>query len=171
MPTEAARKDSTLALALAQTSGVPLFAIQGAHTVYELALAGGLGRLDYASIAQLWEGWTKRSLANRGETDGRMSEASYDVVVVGGGNAGFSAAHAAREAGASVLLLEKTVQEEAGGNSYYAAGAFRVAFDGLEDLLPLLGRPDGRAARRRRRAPVSGDRVPPRHGAHDRGPV
>ncbi len=63
MPTEAARKDSTLALDLAQSSGVPLFAIQGAHTVYELALAGGLGRLDYASIAQLWEGWTNRSLS------------------------------------------------------------------------------------------------------------
>ena len=58
MPTEAARKDSTLALALAQTSGVPLFAIQGAHTVYELAVADGLGRLDYASIARLWEAWT-----------------------------------------------------------------------------------------------------------------
>jgi tricarballylate dehydrogenase len=70
-----------------------------------------------------------------------MSAASYDVVVVGGGNAGFSAAHAARELGASVLLLEKTVQKEAGGNSYYTAGAFRVAFDGLEDLLPLLEHP------------------------------
>jgi 3-hydroxyisobutyrate dehydrogenase-like beta-hydroxyacid dehydrogenase len=67
MPTEAARKDSTLALALAQTSGVPLFAIQGAHTVYELALADGLGRLDYASIAQLWEGWTNRSLCKTAE--------------------------------------------------------------------------------------------------------
>ena len=63
MPTEAARKDSTLALALAQSSGVPLFAIQGAHTVYELAVADGLGRLDYAAIARLWEGWTNRSLA------------------------------------------------------------------------------------------------------------
>jgi len=63
MPTEAARKDSTLALALAQNSSVPLFAMQGAHTVYELALAAGLGRLDYASIAQLWEGWTNRSLS------------------------------------------------------------------------------------------------------------
>ena len=62
---------------------------------------------------------------------------AYDVVVVGGGNAGFSAAHAARELGASVLLLEKTVQAEAGGNSYYTAGAFRVAFDGLDDLLPF----------------------------------
>ena len=66
MPTEAARKDSTLALALAQTSGVPLFAIQGAHTVYELAVAGGLGRLDYASIAQLWERWTNRSFVAPG---------------------------------------------------------------------------------------------------------
>ena len=65
MPTEAARKDSTLALALAQTSGVPLFAIQGAHTVYELAVADGLGRLDYASIARLWEGWTNRSFSTR----------------------------------------------------------------------------------------------------------
>jgi 3-hydroxyisobutyrate dehydrogenase-like beta-hydroxyacid dehydrogenase len=64
MPTEAARKDSTLALALAQTSGVPLFAIQAAHSVYEIALAQGLGRLDYASIAQLWEGWTGRSLCS-----------------------------------------------------------------------------------------------------------
>jgi len=67
MPTEAARKDSTLALALAQTGGVPLFAIQGAHTVYELALADGLGRLDYASIAKLWEGWTKRGFSKPGK--------------------------------------------------------------------------------------------------------
>ena len=65
-----------------------------------------------------------------------MSDVSFEVVVVGGGNAGFSAAHAAREMGASVLLLEKTVQAEAGGNSYYTAGAFRVAFNGLDDLLP-----------------------------------
>jgi tricarballylate dehydrogenase len=73
---------------------------------------------------------------------------SYDVVVVGGGNAGFSAAHAARELGASVLVLEKTVREEAGGNSYYTAGAFRVAFGGLDDLLPLLDDPrDDRLAR------------------------
>ncbi len=65
MPTEAARKDSTLALALAQTSGVPLFAIQGAHTAYELAVADGLGRLDYASIAKLWEGWTNRRFSQK----------------------------------------------------------------------------------------------------------
>jgi 3-hydroxyisobutyrate dehydrogenase-like beta-hydroxyacid dehydrogenase len=58
MPTEAARKDSVLALELAQSTGVPLFAIQGAHSVYEIAVAAGLSRHDYASIATLWEGWT-----------------------------------------------------------------------------------------------------------------
>jgi len=62
MPTEAARKDSTLALELAQHTGVPLFAIQAAHTVYELGVNDGLGRDDYASIARLWERWTGRDL-------------------------------------------------------------------------------------------------------------
>jgi tricarballylate dehydrogenase len=61
-----------------------------------------------------------------------------DVVVVGGGNAGFCAAHAARQRGASVVLLEKSPPEEAGGNSYYTAGAFRIAYDSLDDLVPLL---------------------------------
>jgi 3-hydroxyisobutyrate dehydrogenase-like beta-hydroxyacid dehydrogenase len=57
MPIEAARKDSQLALDLGQASGVPLFATQAAHTVYEIALARGLGRLDYSAIATLWENW------------------------------------------------------------------------------------------------------------------
>ena len=54
----------------------------------------------------------------------------YDVVVAGGGNAGFSAAHAAREAGSTVLVLEKAIESEAGGNSFFTAGAFRVAHGG-----------------------------------------
>lgn len=61
MPMDAARKDSVLALRLAQEAGVPLFAIQGAHTPYELALAAGLAREDYAALAKLWEAWTGRS--------------------------------------------------------------------------------------------------------------
>ncbi|GAA2215258.1 FAD-dependent tricarballylate dehydrogenase TcuA [Nonomuraea monospora] len=63
---------------------------------------------------------------------------SYDVIVVGGGNAGFSAAHAARERGARVLLLEKGAAGEAGGNSFYTAGAFRFPFSGLDELRPLI---------------------------------
>lgn len=65
MPTDAARKDSMLALELAQTSGVPLFAIQAAHTVYEIAARQGLGRDDYAGIARLWEDWTGRGMGER----------------------------------------------------------------------------------------------------------
>jgi len=55
MPTEAARKDSALALEMARAGGVPLFAMQAADSVYELALKAGLARKDYASIATLWE--------------------------------------------------------------------------------------------------------------------
>ena len=59
MPLDAARKDSVLALELAHKLGVPLFAIQGSHTVYELAACAGYGRQDYAVIAKLWQGWGK----------------------------------------------------------------------------------------------------------------
>ena len=61
-----------------------------------------------------------------------------DVIVVGGGNAGISAALAASGSGASVLLLEKAQADAAGGNTYFTAGAYRTAHGGLEDLLPLL---------------------------------
>jgi tricarballylate dehydrogenase len=61
-----------------------------------------------------------------------------DVVVVGGGNAGFSAAHAAAERGRRVLLLEKGEPSQAGGNSFYTAGAFRIAHDGLADVRDIL---------------------------------
>ena len=68
-----------------------------------------------------------------------------DVIVVGAGNAGFSAALAARERGRSVLLLERGLERESGGNSYYTAGATRVAHAGLTDLLDVV-EPDDRHA-------------------------
>ncbi len=52
-----ARKDSVLVLETAQDCGVPLFAMQAAHTPYEIAEQRGLGALDYAALAQLWEAW------------------------------------------------------------------------------------------------------------------
>lgn len=61
-----------------------------------------------------------------------------DVIVVGGGNAAFSAALAAREAGASVLLLERAPEPESGGNSRFTAGAMRVVYDGVDDLRRLM---------------------------------
>ena len=61
-----------------------------------------------------------------------------DVVIVGGGNAALSAALAAIERGANTLVLEKAPEHLRGGNSYFTGGLFRFAYDGLEDLLPLL---------------------------------
>ncbi len=75
-----------------------------------------------------------------------MSE-SFDVVVVGSGNAGISAALSAREAGARVLVVEKAPRAWAGGNTYFTAGAFRVAFDGLDDLRQLIQIDDNEAAK------------------------
>jgi tricarballylate dehydrogenase len=61
-----------------------------------------------------------------------------DVIVVGGGHAGFCAAQAAAQHDARVLLLEKAPQEWIGGNSYFTAGAIRAVHGGLEDVLTLV---------------------------------
>lgn len=70
-----------------------------------------------------------------------MSDKKYldaDVIVVGGGNAGFSAVHAAATRGRKVILLERGEGDRAGGNSYFTAGATRIAHDGLDDLQDLV---------------------------------
>lgn len=59
-----ARKDSTLALQTAQELGVPLYAIQASHTPYEIAEALGMGNLDYAALATLWEQWAGVQLSS-----------------------------------------------------------------------------------------------------------
>ena len=68
----------------------------------------------------------------------------FDVIVVGAGNAAFSAALSAHEKGASVLVLEKTPEHARGGNSYFTGGAYRFAFDGFDDVRSLV--PDLSAA-------------------------
>jgi tricarballylate dehydrogenase len=62
----------------------------------------------------------------------------WDVIVVGAGNAAYSAALAAREHGASVLILEAAPEEESGGNSRFTAGAMRVVYNGVDDIKALV---------------------------------
>src|SRR3546814_18672871 len=67
-----------------------------------------------------------------------MSNTTYDVIVVGAGNAAMCAALAAEEKGAKVVMLERAPESEAGGNSRYTAGAMRFAHNGLQDILTLV---------------------------------
>ncbi|KAF2250619.1 fumarate reductase flavo protein subunit [Trematosphaeria pertusa] len=70
------------------------------------------------------------------------------ILVIGSGNAGFSAALSAAQAGASnILLIDKCPAAWAGGNSFFTAGAFRTAHGGLADLLPLVNNVDDETAR------------------------
>ena len=50
----------------------------------------------------------------------------FDVIVVGCGGAGLSAALAAQEKGARVCILERASREEAGGNTRYTGAWLRM---------------------------------------------
>ena len=67
-----------------------------------------------------------------------MTVSDFDVVIVGAGNAALVAALAAHDRGARVLVLEAAGFQERGGNSRFSGGIFRVAHNGLTDLLPLV---------------------------------
>jgi tricarballylate dehydrogenase len=67
-------------------------------------------------------------------------EYSYDVLVVGTGNAAMSATLAARENSVQIGILDKAPKDDRGGNSYLT-GAMRFAFNSVEDLIPLINDP------------------------------
>ncbi|CZT07772.1 related to succinate dehydrogenase/fumarate reductase, flavoprotein subunit [Rhynchosporium agropyri] len=76
------------------------------------------------------------------------SSIDCDVLIVGGGNAGFCAAVSASQTGAQdVLLIDTCPEEWAGGNSYFTAGAMRTAHSGLRDILPLVNNVDAETAK------------------------
>ena len=57
---------------------------------------------------------------------------------IGGGNAGFCAALAARDGGATVTLLERAPLALAGGNSAFTAGLMRCAYRDADDIDALV---------------------------------
>lgn len=63
-----------------------------------------------------------------------MSASTWDVIVVGGGNAGLCAALTARAAGARTLVLESSPRHMRGGNSRHTRN-LRVAHDAPTDVL------------------------------------
>jgi tricarballylate dehydrogenase len=67
-----------------------------------------------------------------------MSNLSYDVIIVGGGNAALSAALSAREHGANVLVLERAPEDQRGGNTAYTGGGFRMIHSGVETVRSVV---------------------------------
>ncbi|MEI6114439.1 MAG: FAD-dependent tricarballylate dehydrogenase TcuA [Burkholderiales bacterium] len=63
---------------------------------------------------------------------------SYNVIVIGAGNAALCAALSAQENGARVLVLERSPPVARGGNSAHSGGAFRVVFNNLKELRDLM---------------------------------
>lgn len=71
---------------------------------------------------------------------------TYDVVVVGKGNAALCAALSAREQGATVAVLEAAHEDESGGNSRFAGGVMRFAYASADDLRKLVDLSDEEVA-------------------------
>ncbi|MFS0750450.1 FAD-dependent tricarballylate dehydrogenase TcuA [Oceanobacillus sp. 1P07AA] len=63
---------------------------------------------------------------------------TYDVIVVGTGNAALCSAIAAKENGAEVLIIERGTKQKRGGNSYFTDGAIRFAYKDKHALQPIL---------------------------------
>ncbi|KAL5342005.1 FAD binding domain-containing protein [Aspergillus crustosus] len=63
---------------------------------------------------------------------------SYDIIVVGGGNAALVSALSAHRAGASVAIFEAAPESEHGGNSRFSSGIFRIPHGGLDQVQTLL---------------------------------
>ena len=63
---------------------------------------------------------------------------SFDVVIVGAGNAALTAALSAHEHGARVAVLEKAPREWRGGNTRFTGGVFRFAYKGIDDVADVV---------------------------------
>src|SRR5919109_3349224 len=77
-----------------------------------------------------------------------MAATIYDVIEIGAGNAGLTAALAAQQLGMRVLLLDKCPKASRGGNTRFSGGGFRFTYNSLDDMRPMLpGLTDEEAAK------------------------
>ena len=67
-----------------------------------------------------------------------MDNVTFDVVVIGAGNAALCAALAAHEHGASVLMLERAPRKLRGGNSAFSGAGMRFVYHGVEDITSIV---------------------------------
>ena len=70
---------------------------------------------------------------------------TFDVLVIGKGNAALCAALSAGDTGVEVGMLEAATIEESGGNSRFAGGVMRFAYDSVEDLQKITDIPEDEA--------------------------
>lgn len=98
---------------------------------------------------------TIRPTSTLQHTSSSMLPTETDILIIGSGNAGLCAAISAaqtiqqnqpKNSNSRVLLIDKCPNQWAGGNSYFTAGAFRTAHNGLSDLLPLVNNVDASTA-------------------------
>lgn len=95
------------------------------------------GYLDAISDAIAKSGLTLAAAGASSNTEKNKEEAeqTYDVVVIGAGGAGFSAAIEAKKAGASVVLLEK--MPTVGGNTLISGGEMNAPDNWVERALGI----------------------------------
>jgi tricarballylate dehydrogenase len=77
------------------------------------------------------------SLEGGEDMSAAVKNSKYDVIVVGGGNAGLCAALSAAEHGGSVLLVDKAPESDKGGNTKYTA-FYKFTYKGKEDILSMV---------------------------------
>ncbi|MBV9629648.1 MAG: FAD-binding protein, partial [Xanthobacteraceae bacterium] len=68
-----------------------------------------------------------------------MQDIDADIIVVGAGLAGLSAALTAHERGLKVRVLECAPEDERGGNTRFSNGAMRAVYQGIADIEELVG--------------------------------
>lgn len=93
-------------------------------------LAGGAGALAIGAL-----GMMGCSSGNAGSSSGTKWDEETDVVVMGFGGAGASAAIGASEAGASVIVLEKAPEGQEGGNTSASGGGAYTFYAAMPEFI------------------------------------